>query len=79
MLGPTGLASLVDVSGDVEIHKPDLRLFEIAASRCGVSLADGGWMVGDNPAGASWESFPGCWVGRSWAVDTGGLLFGCVG
>ncbi|WP_445403154.1 HAD family hydrolase (plasmid) [Streptomyces sp. LE64] len=53
-LAGTGLASLVDgvaVSGDLEIRKPDLRLFELAASRCGVSLADGGWMVGDNPAG----------------------------
>ncbi|MFF9425599.1 HAD family hydrolase [Streptomyces sp. NPDC014746] len=53
-LNATGLADLVDgaaVSGDLEIRKPDLRLFELAASRCGVSLADGGWMVGDNAAG----------------------------
>ncbi|MFJ6792028.1 HAD family hydrolase [Streptomyces angustmyceticus] len=53
-LAGTGLASLVDgvaVSGDLEIRKPDLRLFELAAFRCGVSLADGGWMIGDNPAG----------------------------
>lgn len=53
-LAATGLAALVDgvaVSGDLEIRKPDLRLFELAASRCNVSLADGGWMVGDNPAG----------------------------
>ncbi|WP_411119921.1 HAD family hydrolase [Streptomyces sp. 058-1L] len=53
-LAKTGLASLVDgiaVSGDLEIRKPDLRLFELAASRCGVSLADGGWMIGDNPGG----------------------------
>ncbi|MGA5284828.1 HAD family hydrolase [Streptomyces griseoincarnatus] len=53
-LAVTGLAALVDgvaVSGDLEIRKPDPRLFELAASRCGVSLADGGWMVGDNPAG----------------------------
>ncbi|MEU3226797.1 HAD family hydrolase [Streptomyces sp. NPDC006976] len=53
-LAGTGLARLVDgvaVSGDLEIRKPDLKLFELAASRCGVSLADGGWMVGDNPAG----------------------------
>ncbi|MFI8200872.1 HAD family hydrolase [Streptomyces sp. NPDC085942] len=53
-LAETGLASLADgvaVSGDLEIRKPDLRLFEFAASRCGVSLADGGWMIGDNPAG----------------------------
>ncbi|MFD7532220.1 HAD family hydrolase [Streptomyces sp. NPDC059849] len=53
-LAATGLADLVDgvaVSGDLEIRKPDRRLFELLASRCGVNLADGGWMVGDNPAG----------------------------
>ncbi|MEV4975330.1 HAD family hydrolase [Streptomyces scopuliridis] len=53
-LAATGLADLVDgvaVSGDLEIRKPDLRLFELAAFRCGVNLAHGGWMVGDNPAG----------------------------
>ncbi|MCX4657528.1 HAD family hydrolase [Streptomyces microflavus] len=50
----TGLAPLVDgvaVSGDLEIRKPDRSLFELAATRCGVSLADGGWMIGDNPTG----------------------------
>ncbi|MFI0192082.1 HAD family hydrolase [Streptomyces sp. NPDC017082] len=53
-LARTGLADLVDgvaASGDLEIRKPDLRLFELVATRCGVSLADGGWMVGDNPTG----------------------------
>ncbi|MEU7088037.1 HAD family hydrolase [Streptomyces achromogenes] len=53
-LAGTGLASLIDgvaASGDLEIRKPDRRLFELGATRCGVSLADGGWMVGDNPAG----------------------------
>ncbi|MEU3407514.1 HAD family hydrolase [Streptomyces sp. NPDC006670] len=53
-LTATGLADLVDgvaVSGDLEIRKPDRRLFELAASRCNVNLADGGWMVGDNPEG----------------------------
>ncbi|MER7112243.1 HAD family hydrolase, partial [Streptomyces sp. NPDC000229] len=30
---------------------PDRELFELAASRCGLSLVDGGWMTGDNPAG----------------------------
>ncbi|MFB7211074.1 HAD family hydrolase [Streptomyces sp. NPDC056255] len=53
-LAATGLAELVDgvaVSGDLEIRKPDRRLFELAAARCGVSLTDGGWIVGDNPAG----------------------------
>ncbi|MEV6439834.1 HAD family hydrolase [Streptomyces anulatus] len=53
-LSGTGLASLVDgvaASGDLEIRKPDRRLFELAATRCGVSLANGGWMIGDNPTG----------------------------
>ncbi|WP_331761795.1 HAD family hydrolase (plasmid) [Streptomyces anulatus] len=53
-IASTGLASVVDgvtASGDLEIRKPDLRLFELAATRCGVSLADGGWMIGDNPTG----------------------------
>ncbi|MFJ8563076.1 HAD family hydrolase [Streptomyces microflavus] len=50
----TGLASLVDgvaASGDLGIRKPDRRLFELAAARCGVSLADSGWIIGDNPIG----------------------------
>jgi putative hydrolase of the HAD superfamily len=53
-LAATGLARLVDgvaVSGDLEIRKPDQRLYELVASRCGRSLTDGGWMTGDNPAG----------------------------
>ncbi|MCL7430151.1 HAD family hydrolase [Streptomyces sp. YS415] len=53
-LARTGLADLFDgvaASGDLEIRKPDRRLFELAATRCGVSLTDGGWMVGDNPTG----------------------------
>ncbi|WP_329595911.1 HAD family hydrolase (plasmid) [Streptomyces sp. NBC_01362] len=53
-LSATGIADLVDgiaVSGELEIRKPDTRLFQLAASRCGRNLADGGWMTGDNPAG----------------------------
>ncbi|MFD9984068.1 HAD family hydrolase [Streptomyces massasporeus] len=53
-LTATGLIDLVDgvaVSGDLEIRKPDPRLFELAAVRSGTTLADGGWMIGDNPAG----------------------------
>lgn len=53
-LAGTGLANLVDgvaASGDLEIRKPDRRLFELGAARCGVTLAGGGWMVGDNPTG----------------------------
>ncbi|MET7304456.1 HAD family hydrolase [Embleya sp. NPDC005575] len=49
----TGLAAHVDgwaVSEQEGVRKPDPRLFEIAAARCGgLSLADGGWCVGDDP------------------------------
>ncbi|MFD0883050.1 HAD family hydrolase [Streptosporangium algeriense] len=48
----TGLIDVVDgyaLSGIEGIRKPDVGLFEIAANRCGTSLADGGWMVGDHP------------------------------
>ncbi|KAB8182109.1 HAD-IIIA family hydrolase [Nonomuraea phyllanthi] len=50
-LHQTGLADAVDgyaVSGVEGIRKPETGLFEIAAQRCGASLAEGGWMVGDN-------------------------------
>ncbi|MFJ9472460.1 HAD family hydrolase [Streptomyces caniferus] len=53
-LTATGISELVDgvaVSGDLEVRKPDRLLFELAAARCGQDLADGGWMIGDNPAG----------------------------
>jgi putative hydrolase of the HAD superfamily len=53
-LTATGLIDLVDgvaVSGDLEIRKPDPRLFQLAAVRCDSPLAHGGWMIGDNPAG----------------------------
>ncbi|MGR4884008.1 HAD family hydrolase [Streptomyces sp. LARHCF249] len=53
-LAAAGITDLVDgvaASGDLEIRKPARELFELAASRCGRSLADGGWMIGDNPAG----------------------------
>ncbi|MEV0971258.1 HAD family hydrolase [Microtetraspora glauca] len=49
----TGLAEAVDgyaVSGLEGIRKPDVGLFEIAAQRCGMRLAEGGWMVGDTLA-----------------------------
>jgi putative hydrolase of the HAD superfamily len=53
-LTSVGLADLADgvaVSGDLEIRKPARELFELAATRCGTNLVDGGWMTGDNPAG----------------------------
>ncbi|MER7209867.1 HAD family hydrolase [Streptosporangium sp. NPDC000239] len=48
----TGLAEVVDayaLSGVEGIRKPDVGLFEIAARRRGMALADGGWMIGDHP------------------------------
>ncbi|NBE95178.1 HAD family hydrolase [Nonomuraea sp. KC401] len=50
-LQQTGLADAVDgyaVSGVEGIRKPETRLFEIAAQRCGTCLDRSGWMVGDN-------------------------------
>ncbi|MFG2078134.1 HAD family hydrolase [Nonomuraea maritima] len=47
----TGLADVVDgyaVSGSEGVCKPELWLFEIAAQRCGATLDQGGWMVGDS-------------------------------
>ncbi|WP_405142630.1 HAD family hydrolase [Sphaerisporangium sp. NBC_01403] len=46
-----GLAEAVDayaLSGVEGIRKPDVALFEIAAKRCGMTLAGGGWAIGDN-------------------------------
>ncbi|MFI7425238.1 HAD family hydrolase [Nonomuraea sp. NPDC049684] len=67
----TGLADAVDgyaVSGVEGVRKPDTRLFQIAAERCGASLIDGGWMVGDNLiadiAGAHAAGLRGIWVDR---------------
>ncbi|MFJ4585116.1 HAD family hydrolase [Streptomyces echinatus] len=53
-LTSTGISDLVDgiaVSGDLEVRKPDRKLFELAAARCGLDISDGGWMIGDNPTG----------------------------
>ncbi|WP_433245857.1 HAD family hydrolase [Streptosporangium sp. CA-135522] len=47
----TGLAEAVDamaLSGIEGIRKPETRLFEIAAERCGMTLSGGGWVIGDN-------------------------------
>lgn len=47
----TGLVEAVDayaLSGLEGIRKPDVGLFEVAAKRCGVALAEGGWVIGDN-------------------------------
>ncbi|RCG31149.1 HAD family hydrolase [Sphaerisporangium album] len=47
----TGLAEAVDayaLSGAEGMRKPEAGLFEIAAKRCGVTLVEGGWVIGDN-------------------------------
>ncbi|MFI6811872.1 HAD family hydrolase [Nonomuraea sp. NPDC050328] len=67
----TGLIDVVDayaLSGLEGVRKPDARLFEIAAQRCGMELAGGGWMVGDNLTadieGASAVGLRTVWVDR---------------
>ena len=47
----SGLVDRVDgwaISDAEGFRKPSPELFGIAADRCGTSLADGGWMVGDD-------------------------------
>jgi HAD superfamily hydrolase (TIGR01549 family) len=47
----SGVARCVDawaISAVEGVEKPECRLFEIAADRCGASLSRGGWMVGDS-------------------------------
>jgi HAD superfamily hydrolase (TIGR01549 family) len=70
-----GLGDHVDavaVSEEVGAAKPDRRVFEVAAQRCGAGLADGGWMVGDCPvrdiAGGRAAGLATIWVhrGRAW-------------
>ncbi|MET8788004.1 HAD family hydrolase [Streptomyces sp. NPDC004589] len=73
----TGLADLIDgiaASGDIDVRKPDPRLFELAAARCGTHLSPGDWMTGDNPetdiAGGYKAGLRTIWVrGRSWPED----------
>ncbi|USY18473.1 HAD family hydrolase [Nocardiopsis exhalans] len=71
----TGVAGRVDawaVSGAEGVRKPDRRLFEIAARRCGAALEGGGWMVGDSPTadvvGGRGAGLRTVWIdrGRSW-------------
>ncbi|MFF4133728.1 HAD family hydrolase [Streptomyces mirabilis] len=74
-LRATGLDAFFDgvtVSEAVGVRKPGRALFEAAAAACGVSLAAGGWMVGDNPAtdivGAGAAGLRTAWVAgtREW-------------
>ncbi|MEU6720082.1 HAD family hydrolase [Nonomuraea sp. NPDC046802] len=67
----SGLAGRVDgwaISGAEGVSKPDRRLFEIGAGRCGAVLGDGGWMVGDNPdadiAGGRAAGLGTIWIDR---------------
>ncbi|GLW12027.1 hydrolase [Microtetraspora sp. NBRC 13810] len=72
----TGLSDAVDayaLSGIEGIRKPGTGLFEIAARRCGVSLADGGWMVGDHPVtdigGGHAAGLRTVWIDRgTWSI-----------
>ncbi|MEV6021374.1 HAD family hydrolase [Streptomyces sp. NPDC051997] len=75
-LHATGLDAFFDgvtVSEAVGVRKPGRTLFDAAAAACGVSLAAGGWMVGDNPAtdigGAGAVGLRTVWVAgtREWA------------
>jgi putative hydrolase of the HAD superfamily len=75
----TGLADLVDgwvISEEVDCAKPDPRIFQLAAFRCGVDTtadwAADAWMVGDHPpadiAGAAVAGLRSVWLdhGRAW-------------
>ncbi|WP_026117072.1 HAD family hydrolase [Nocardiopsis valliformis] len=71
----SGVAGRVDawaVSGAEGVRKPDRRLFEIAARRCGAPLEGGGWMVGDSPTadvvGGRGAGLRTVWIdrGRPW-------------
>ncbi|MGN9845577.1 HAD family hydrolase [Nonomuraea sp. H19] len=73
----TGLAARVDgwaISDAEGVRKPDVRLFEIGARRCGTSLRGGGWMVGDDPvkdvAGGRDAGLRTIWIDRG--MVTGG-------
>jgi HAD superfamily hydrolase (TIGR01509 family) len=70
-----GLDRYVDavaISGEVGAAKPDRRLFEAAAQRCGARLSAASWMVGDCPdrdvAGAQQLGIKTIWMrrGRLW-------------
>ncbi|GAA3133169.1 hypothetical protein GCM10017600_44940 [Streptosporangium carneum] len=46
--GPAEAVDAMALSGIVGVRKPETRLFEIAAERCGMALSSGGWVVGDS-------------------------------
>ena len=69
-----GLAPLIDacvISGAVGVRKPDPRIFELAARRCG-NPAGPAWMIGDaevDVPGAARAGIGSVWLdrGRRWA------------
>jgi HAD superfamily hydrolase (TIGR01549 family) len=66
----------VAVSQEVGAKKPDRRMFDVAALRCGASLAETDWMVGDcatrDIGGAKALGLRTVWMrrGRSWDPRT---------
>ncbi|MFD1935136.1 HAD family hydrolase [Nonomuraea mangrovi] len=74
----TGLAEHVDgwaISDAEGVRKPDIRLFEIAAARCGAQLSEGGWVIGDDPekdiVGGCRAGLSTVWIDRGlpWTVE----------
>jgi putative hydrolase of the HAD superfamily len=74
VIDEAGLRRMVDyvcVSATVGLQKPDPAILQLAANRCGVSLA-GSWMVGDSAshdiAGALAAGINSVWItrGRAW-------------
>jgi putative hydrolase of the HAD superfamily len=65
-----GLVDGVCVSADVGVDKPDPKIFDLTAARCGVTLD--GWMVGDSAdtdiAGGRAAGLRTAWIhhGREW-------------
>lgn len=73
----SGLDAAVDawcISGIEGCWKPQVRLLEIAAQRCGVPLAQA-WMIGDSPeadiGAAQAAGIPSVWLrrGRTWPMS----------
>lgn len=75
----SGLADVVDgwaISDAEGVRKPDVRLFRIAAERCGLDLREGGWLIGDDPmndiVGGHFAGLSTAWVDRGlipWPVQ----------
>jgi HAD superfamily hydrolase (TIGR01509 family) len=71
--GLTAYVDAVAISEEVGAKKPDRRMFEAAAERCGAALGGGVWMVGDCPdrdvAGAQQAGLRTIWMrrGREWS------------